>query len=113
MRVSVGTLEDARRAVFSVLQGFDHRKRAQVCAGVVESLRAAGVLGAVVDQHYSAAELARLLGRCPEYVSDQARKGAFGPVMRDAKGWLIPASGVNRWLAGLVVTSPAELEARV
>jgi hypothetical protein len=32
-------------------------------------------------------------------VIDQAKAGAFGPdLFKDAKGWMIPASGINGYL---------------
>ncbi len=51
-----------------------------------------------VEQHYSAADAATLLGRTPEYVVQQIRKHQFARVSRDGGGWLIPASSIQRWL---------------
>jgi hypothetical protein len=57
-----------------------------------------------IEQHFSAAQVAGLIGRCPEYVSAGARRGEFGRVFRDARGWIIPASGVRAWLAAREVS---------
>jgi hypothetical protein len=57
-----------------------------------------------IEQHYSAVQVAGLLGRCPEYVVKLAKSGRLGPVFRDAGGWIIPASGVRAWLSSCRVT---------
>lgn len=101
MRVQFGVQEDARRAVLDVLAGvkaLNERERARLASGLVVALREAGCLASSVEQHYDATQAAGLISRCTKYVGHQARDGFFGPVLRDDKGWLIPASGLQRWL---------------
>jgi len=114
LRVEFGSVEDARRAVFSVLMetGLTERERSRTAGAVVSRLRSAGLLGQVIEQHYSAAQVAGLLGRCAEYVVKLAKAGQFGPVARDEGGWIIPASGVQSWLSSRTVsTSRKEIAA--
>lgn len=101
VRVEFGSLEDCRRAIFLNLTGvvLDERKRAKAAGSIAAALRDGGLIAGSVEQHYSAAQVAALLGRCPEYVVHEAKAGRFGRVCRDARGWLIPASGVEAWLA--------------
>jgi len=98
VRVEFGAVEDARRVVLGALAGVPERQRARLAARVVADLRAAGCLGAVVEQHFSAQDCAALLGRSPRHVADECKRGNFGRVFFDAGGWMIPASGVEAWL---------------
>lgn len=104
VRVQFGVQEDARRAVLDVLAGERHakllndRQRSQLAHELVAALREAGCLASAVEQHYDATQTAQLISRCSKFVGLEAKAGRFGPVMRDDKGWLIPASGIQRWL---------------
>jgi hypothetical protein len=104
VRVQFGVQEDARRVIADVLADGHHskllndRQRARLAQVLTSALRDAGCLASAVEQHYDAQQTAVLIQRCSKYVGLQARAGAFGPVMRDDKGWLIPASGIQRWL---------------
>jgi hypothetical protein len=99
LRVEVSVVEDARRAVFCCFAGvLPDPKRMQVATVLTRALRAAGLLGQSIEQHYSAADVARLLGRSPDWVLARIRAGDFGACSRDSE-WLIPASGVQSWLA--------------
>lgn len=104
-RVQFGVVEDARRVALQALAAVpDARLRARLAGEVTTALREAGALAQAVEQHYNARQVAELIARCPDYVCAQAKAGAFGPVMRDDGGWLIPASGVQAWLARRVFT---------
>jgi hypothetical protein len=113
VRVQFGVQEDARRVVADVLASvpaLSDRERSRLAAELVAQLRDAGCLASAVEQHYNAAQTALLISRCPKYVGAQAKAGRFGPVMRDDGGWLIPASGIQRWLsARLFFPSPQAL----
>lgn len=97
-RIQLSTLDDARRVVLDLLDCVPERSRGRLAGQVVAALRDAGLLAASIEEHYSAAQVARFLGRSAEWVSDRARAGDFGRVVRDDGGWLIPASGVQRYL---------------
>lgn len=97
-------MEDCRRAVFLCLAGIDERKRARLAGVIAAGLRDAGLLGGSVEQHYSAAQVAALCGgRSSAWAVRHARAGDFGPVICDGGDWLIPASGVNDYLARYAV----------
>lgn len=101
LRVELSACDDARRAVFSVLAGPGGLSQAQArrLAGLVAvELRANRLLSCSLEQHFKASEVALLVSRSLEHVVQQAKAGEFGQVMRDAGGWLIPASGVQAWL---------------
>ena len=111
LRVEFSTVEDARRRVFFELASLpDERKRARLAGSIAASLRDAGLLARSVEQHYSAADLGALLGRSAEHVGKLARRGEFGPVAKDAGGYLIPASGVQSWLDAHAVVVADEQE---
>ncbi len=97
-RVEFSIVEDARRLVVAQLEVVPERSRGRVAGLVCAALRDAGFFTGSVEQHYSAVQVGQLLGRTPEYVSQQIRKGEFGAVFRDEGGWIIPASRVQAWL---------------
>jgi hypothetical protein len=110
-RVQFGVTEDARRAVFAALAPVeDARRRARLANEVTSALRAEDLLAQSVEQHYNARQVADLVSRHPDYIAAQAKAGKFGPVMRDDGGWLIPASGVQAWLAARVFSGSVKLE---
>lgn len=106
VRVQFGVQEDARRAVLAALevlpdaQRLEPLQRARLASKLTLALRDAGCLASAVEQHYDAQQTAGLIQRCAKYVGLQAKAGQFGPVCRDDRGWLIPASGIQRWLDG-------------
>lgn len=105
VRVKFSTLEDARRVVVDVLagvRGVSEASRGRIAGAIVADLRDARLLAASIEQHYSAVQVASLLGRSVEWVTQRAKAGAFGPVSVDGGGYLIPASGVQRYLDGCV-----------
>ena len=110
MRVEFSSVEDVRRVLFLELEGagLSQRERSRVAGVLTGKLRAAGLLAGSVEQHYSAVQVAALLNRGDDYVCRLARSGKFGPVMRDDGGWIIPASGVQAWLASVTVASSSE-----
>lgn len=98
MRVQFSSLEDVRRVLFSALNGIvTSRQQSRLASVIAATLRDAGLLGSSVEQHYSAAQVASLLGRSPAWVVKHAKLSHFGPVSWD-DGLLIPASGVNAYL---------------
>jgi hypothetical protein len=97
-RVIFDAWSDARNVVFKALEGLPPRERSRLASAVVDALRGAHLLAQAVEQHYSAVQFAALLGRSDEYVMGLIRKGLLKPVMRDGRGWLIPASTCQRWL---------------
>lgn len=104
VRVEFSALEDCRRAVFLCLDGIDERKRARLAGVIAATLRDSGLLGGSVEQHYSAAQVAALCGgRSSAWAVRHARAGDFGPVICDGGDWLIPASGVNKYLSRYLV----------
>lgn len=98
VRVEFSAVEDARRVVVEALASVPERQRSRLAAVVVAALRDAGSLGATIEQHYSAQDCARLLGRSARHITDECKRGNFGRVFFDAGGWMIPASGVQAWL---------------
>ena len=98
LEVRVSPVDDLRAAVFSVLAELPDRKRAAVTSRILQVLKSGRWLAGNIDQHYSAADAARLLGRCPEYIAREAKSGRLGVVYRDDGGWIIPASGLQAWL---------------
>lgn len=102
-------MDAARRVALARLVWLPVRSRERAAASVAEALWRAGFFSGQVEQHYSAARVAELVGRCPEHVVSQVKAGQFGPVFRDAGGWIIPASGVQRWLASRLVSVPEVL----
>jgi len=104
-RVHFSSLEDARRVVFSILAGsLPARDQSRLASVIAARLRDAGLLGSCVEQHFSAAQVAALLGRSPAWAVKRAKAGEFGPVAWD-DGLLIPASGVNWYLSVRIVGS--------
>lgn len=122
VRVQFGVQEDARRVALEVLADghysklLNDRERSRVASMLVAALRDAGCLAQSVEQHYDATQTAVLIRRCSKYVGLQARAGGFGPVMRDDGGWLIPATGIQRWLDARlflpVEISPSNVEGK-
>lgn len=98
LKITVDVFAEARRAAFLALDGLPPRERSKVATAIVERLRKAGLLARGVEYHYSAMDLAALLGRCDEYVIKRCMNGELSPVMKDGRGWLIPASTAQRWL---------------
>jgi hypothetical protein len=113
LRVRFSTVEDARAALFSCLEGvLPDVKRSRLADRMAANLRDAGLLGQSVEQHYSAQDVARLCGyRSSAWAVKHAKLGHFGPVACDGGDWLIPASGVNRYLAEHQVPIALEKEA--
>lgn len=108
-RVEFSVVEDVRRALFLELEGLPERQRSKLALRLTAKLRDGGWLTSGVEQHFKAVETAALISRTPEFVVKQCKAGRFGPVYRDDGGWLVPASGVQSWLAerlfsGLEVT---------
>jgi hypothetical protein len=99
MASKLNTLPDEAFCVVErSLDHFPQRLRERAAFVIVSALRDAGFFAGAVEQHYSAVTVARLLSRSPEYITQQVKRGAFGRVFRDGAGWMIPASGVRRWL---------------
>lgn len=94
-----------RAAVFEILEDLPHRQRAKLANQIADRLRRAGLLACGIEQHLRAVDVARLLSRTPEFVVKEAKAGRLGPVARDDGGWLIPASGVQSWLAARMITT--------
>lgn len=93
--------ERAARVVFSELSRLDLQERARkrLAQEIARALHAAGFFIGDVEQHYSAVRLAELLARTPEYVAQElCPRSEHGPVYRDNRGWLIPASTALAWL---------------
>lgn len=88
----------ARRVVLSALDELSPRVRTRLAVAVIDGLAAARLLRAGIEEHYSAKELAALLGRSDEYIVSLIRRNQLSPVSRDGRGWLIPASTAQRWL---------------
>jgi len=53
-----------------------------------------------MEPHYSVADVKRLFfpSRSDRWIKDRAKRGAFGTVLRDAGGWMIPESGLRAYL---------------
>lgn len=103
-----GTLEDARRVVQDALSQaptLSARERSRLSAELVADLRDKGLLAQCQEQLYTAVQAARLISRSPKYVAQQAKAGALGPVGLDDGGWLIPASGLQRWFTARLFLS--------
>lgn len=101
VRVQFGVQEDARRVALDLLAGcgdLDSRQQARLAAELVARLRDAGLLQQSVEQHYSALEAGRLVGRGKKYMQAEARAGRIPGAKIDDGGWLLPASGLQRWL---------------
>lgn len=107
-RVEFSLAEECRRAVVAALEeaGIPRRPAGVAASRVVDRVRAAGLLHGDVERHYSARQVAELLGRSPAFVVGLIRAGALRPVYRDGGGWMIPASAVNTWLAGVAYGLP-------
>lgn len=110
-RVEFSRVEDARRVVFRLLDGLlSERQRARVASCIAAELRDVGLLGSSVEEHYSAEGLAQRIERSAGYVSKEIAKLRLAPVLRDARGYLIPASSANAWLARYVFESSTAME---
>lgn len=78
---SATVIEDARRALFLELTGDGadpakaKRLAGKLAGKLARALREAGHLAGSVEQHCSAVEVARLIGRSTEYVGQQLRAG--------------------------------------
>jgi len=58
-------------------------------------------LKATVQAYYSVRDVRRIFfpSRSIRWITDRAKAGAFGPVVRDAGGWLIPEAGILAYLS--------------
>lgn len=102
---------ECRRLVFLKLESLPARTRSMLASTITSELRTAGLLGPVVEQHLSAADAASLLGRrCARWAVKHAAKGDFGQVFRDGGDWLIPASGLEAYLAAHAVESSTTIK---
>ena len=110
LRVVVSLREDARRRVFSILAGVSARERGRLASAVVDEFARAGFFNSGIEQHYSAADFARLVGRSRAYIVQQIEAGRIAPAFRDRGGFLIPASAGERWLASQEVGAASRLE---
>lgn len=112
LQVRLSTIEDARRAVFLILQdsSLSAAKQRSMANAITAQLREQGLLASSVEQLYKASEVALLVSRTPEHVVAEAKAGRFGVCYRDGGGWLIPASGIQSWLDRRAFT-PATKEA--
>lgn len=100
------SVAECRRLVFLELESLPARTRSRLASAITSSLRIAGLLGPRVEQHYSATDAASLLGRrCRRWAVIHAERGDFGPVSRDGNDWLLPASGLELYLAAHAVES--------
>lgn len=102
VRVQFSAVEDCRRVVFDILveSGLSECKARRMAGVISARLRDTGHLGSSLEQHYSAADAAALMGgRCSAWAVKHARMGDFGPVSCDGGDWLIPASGLQAYLA--------------
>jgi len=59
------------------------REQNAVAGRIAARLRDDGLLPGAVEQHYSAVQVAALLGRSPEFVTGLVRRGEMSPVIRD------------------------------
>lgn len=98
VQVSLSLREDAARRVFSLLEVVPARERRRVALAVVEDFQRAGFFNFGIEQHYSAADFARLVGRSRAYIVQEIEAGRISPAFRDGGGFLIPASAGERWL---------------
>lgn len=100
LRVQVSVVDDARAVVFLALeQASSPAAKERLANEITRRLRAAGLLASGLEQHYSAADAARLLGdRSAAWAVKHAKLGDFGPVVCDGGNWLIPASGLLKYL---------------
>ena len=114
VRVCFSSIEDARRLVFSELEGLVSRRlseqeRSRMASRLAARLRDEGLLGQSLEQCYSAAQVAALCGgRTSAWAVKRARLGDFGPVFCDGGDWLIPASGVWSYLGRHQVAAPPQ-----
>ena len=97
-RVVFSRAEEARRLLVEVLVELPPAVRSRLAARAVGRMRDAGFFQSDVERHFSAVQVADLLGRSPAYITAQVRSGLLSPACRDAGGWLLPGSAVNAWL---------------
>ena len=97
-RVVFSRAEEARRLLVEVLVELPPAVRSRLAARAVGRMRDAGFFQSDVERHFSAVQVADLLGRSPAYITAQVRSGLLSPACRDAGGWLLPGSSVNAWL---------------
>jgi hypothetical protein len=66
-----------------------------------------------LEAHYDVSDVQRRFfpSRSVRWITDHAKAGDFGPAVRDAGGWLLPESGLLRYLASRVATRDAAQEA--
>jgi hypothetical protein len=59
-----------------------------------------------LEPYYSLRDVRRLFfpSRSIRWLTDQAKAGAFGQVVKDAGGWLLPESGILEYLRQRTVT---------
>lgn len=103
---------EARRAVYTALSCLGPRERGPVATRIVDTLRDGGFLAVAVEYHYSGLVVSELLGRSDEYVNVRCKNGVLSPVSRDGRGWLIPASTLQRYLDARIFT-PSEKSNRI
>lgn len=102
---------ECRRLVFCALASLPARQRSHLASVITSELRSAGLLGPRVEAHYSAPQAGLLLaGRCARWAAKAATEGKFGQCFRDGHGWLIPASGLELYLAARAVESSTALK---
>ena len=99
VEVRFSSANDVRAAIFLILDEFPARQRSKLASKVAALLRDGRWLADPVESHYNATSTAAKLGRSPEFIVKECKAGRFGRVFRDNGGWLIPASGIEEWLA--------------
>jgi hypothetical protein len=97
--VRFSTLEETRAALFLELADLPPRQRSALAARITAQLRDRGLIQQSVEQHFNATQTGQLVSRSPEHIVKECKAGRFGRVYRDDGGWLVPASGIQSWLA--------------
>lgn len=92
-------VERARLIVSAAVVGLAPADRAQVARAVLGGLAAAGFFAGSVEEHYTLQQCRQRVPRSLRYLAGEVRAGRVGRVLRDARGWLVPASSLNTWLA--------------
>lgn len=112
VRVEFGRLECARSVLFRLLdvEALSPRLRSALASRGAAALRDAGLLGAALEEHYSATEAARRVSRCADHIVDEIHAGRLRPAFRDGRGYLVPASALHAWLAERVFDSSSLTE---
>lgn len=110
VEVRFSSVQDVRAAIFSILDEFPARQRSKLASKLAALLRDGRWLADPVESYYNATSTAAKLGRSPEFIVKECKSGRFGRVFRDDGGWLIPASGIESWLARRVYGEVVALE---